>query len=551
MTKIVGSLASVNSVPTEGTAIIRALKLRPGSTFVVTGEPKTAVIRDGSFTIEDVDPGPAQVTIQGNGATHDIRVQVPDEESVTLLDLLDEVYDWEPEQVSAVRKAAREARAAADDAKAVADYFGDVSQVKTYVEDAKASSDSSSESANAAAKSASEASSSATVARGHSDSAREAAEAAEDSRDSARQSVETASEAANDSKSYASQAKVSADSATSSAAESGGAAAESQAASEESRRAANNAQTSESKAAESANEAKSSADSATKAASAAANNVRGELSTIQDNTVSARDEAIRAADDSRGSADRSEQAAKSAEAVVSKGVPNATDKIAGAIRLTGDLGGTYDSPTVPELKNKVDSSLVTSNSTPNTIAMRGSQSQIAVGLEPPFNSSATSKSYVDDRLYDKMDWSEAPSNATPVASKLVRRSTDSQVQVPETPSHDLYAASKKYVDSQVAGMLGSSQVDVEAVGDTVARRDSEGRLKAAGPTENNHVSTKEYTDGMVAKVANVAVDNRDTISKRPALFSGKGKPPKGIDGAQVGDMWLDTEAMDIYRITGV
>ena len=78
MTIITGSLASVNSVPTEGTVLLRALDLRPGSTFAVTGEPKVAVITAGRFVIEDVEPGPAQLTIQGNGATHDVRVDVAD-----------------------------------------------------------------------------------------------------------------------------------------------------------------------------------------------------------------------------------------------------------------------------------------------------------------------------------------------------------------------------------------------------------------------------------------------------------------------------------------
>lgn len=73
----------------------------------------------------------------------------------------------------------------------------------------------------------------------------------------------------------------------------------------------------------------------------------------------------------------------------------ATDTAPGVITLAGDLAGTADSPSVPKLADKVDAAMVTSNSTANTIALRGSQSQIAVGLEPPYNSSAASKQYVD------------------------------------------------------------------------------------------------------------------------------------------------------------
>src|SRR5699024_798550 len=123
MAQITGSLASVNSVPTEGTVLLRGLDLRPGSAFAVTGEPKVTVIQAGRFTIEDVEPGPAQLTIQGNGVTHDVRVDVPDEDEVDFLDMLDDVYDWEPAQISAVKLAARAARKAADEAGGIPSAF--------------------------------------------------------------------------------------------------------------------------------------------------------------------------------------------------------------------------------------------------------------------------------------------------------------------------------------------------------------------------------------------------------------------------------------------
>ena len=130
MAQITGSLASVNSVPTEGTVLLRALDLRPGSAFAVTGEPKITVIQAGRFTIEDVEPGPVQLTIQGNGVTHDIRVDVPDEDEVDFLDLLEDVYEWEPEQISAVKLAAREARKAADEAGRIASAFRGAEQLE-------------------------------------------------------------------------------------------------------------------------------------------------------------------------------------------------------------------------------------------------------------------------------------------------------------------------------------------------------------------------------------------------------------------------------------
>ena len=182
MATITGSLASVNSVPTEGTVLVRALTLRPGSTFAVTGEPKVAVIKAGHFVIEDVEPGPVQLTIQGNGVTHDVRVDVPDEDEVDFLDLLEDVYEWEPEQISAVKLAAREARRAADEAERIAAAFRGAEQLEGWAESA-------SESAGSALRSAGEAAGSAEAAAG---SAAEAAVSAGEAADSAAVATEQA-----------------------------------------------------------------------------------------------------------------------------------------------------------------------------------------------------------------------------------------------------------------------------------------------------------------------------------------------------------------------
>ena len=197
MANITGSLASVNSVPTEGTVLVRALTLRPGSTFAVTGEPKVAVIKAGAFVIEDVEPGPVQLTIQGNGVTHDIRVDVPDEDEVDFLDLLEDVYDWEPAQISAVKLAAREARKAADEAGRIASAFRGAEQLEGWA-------DSASESAAAALGSAGEAAGSAGAAAG---SAAEAAVSAGEAADSAAVATEQAGAAGDSAASAAGSAE--------------------------------------------------------------------------------------------------------------------------------------------------------------------------------------------------------------------------------------------------------------------------------------------------------------------------------------------------------
>ena len=47
------------------------------------------------------------------------------------------------------------------------------------------------------------------------------------------------------------------------------------------------------------------------------------------------------------------------------------------------------------------------------------------------------------------------------------------------------------------------------------------------------------------------VPHKGYVDSRPALFSGTGAPPSSIPGATVGDWWLDTDTMELHKITGV
>lgn len=224
MSRITGSLASVNSVPTEGTIIVRSLELRPGSTFVVTGEPKIAVIKNGKFVIDKVEAGPVQITIQGNGVTHDVRVHVPEEAEVDFLDLLGDVYEWEPAQVSAVKLAAREARQAAEEAERIAAGFQGIEQIEGWVASASASETSAADSASAASASAAAASTSETDAATSAQAASESATAAGASSgeagvfaDRAEKAAAASEESATKSASSATAAKASSDTAVAAA----------------------------------------------------------------------------------------------------------------------------------------------------------------------------------------------------------------------------------------------------------------------------------------------------------------------------------------------
>ena len=375
MAQITGSLASVNSVPTEGTVLLRALDLRPGSAFAVTGEPKITVIQAGRFTIEDVEPGPAQLTIQGNGVTHDVRVDVPDEDEVDFLDLLDDVYDWEPAQISAVKLAAREARKAADEAGRIASAFRGAEQLEGWAESASGD-------ASAAAQSAGEAASSAEAAAGS------AAEAA----DSASAAAVSAGEAAGETSalvrsefegmlSGAGAARDAAGVSEANAAQSEAGAAGHADLAEQHKTAAELARDDAAQSKSDAALSASSADGAAGAAATSASNAAksessaaahaqdalgyaGQAEDARDESRTARDEAVQAAENAQQGApsdgwkktelSQPVQDSLSRADTALQSMPVATEQAPGAIRLSGDLGGTAQAPTVPGLAGKAD-----------------------------------------------------------------------------------------------------------------------------------------------------------------------------------------------------
>lgn len=70
-----------------------------------------------------------------------------------------------------------------------------------------------------------------------------------------------------------------------------------------------------------------------------------------------------------------------------------------------------------------------------------------------------------------------------------------------------------------------------------------------GKADKTHTHTQAQVTGLSTALNNKA--NKSYVESRPALFSGSGVPPSSIAGAVAGDFWLDTDSMELHKITGV
>lgn len=83
------------------------------------------------------------------------------------------------------------------------------------------------------------------------------------------------------------------------------------------------------------------------------------------------------------------------DGVASSGTPDATSSVKGKLQLTGDLGGTAASPTVPGLTSKANDSAVVHNTGNETVAGIKTFSSSPIVPTPTTSTQAATKGYVD------------------------------------------------------------------------------------------------------------------------------------------------------------
>lgn len=439
MTVVFGTLRDVGGQLAQGTVTVASLVTRPAhgsAATVITKDRHVLPLRNGEFVSPDLDPGPVLVEATTGWAFESWEVTLPEDGRHDLATLIETHVEYAPSVVGRVEAAAadanraaqaaglsatRAAQAEAEVVTVVADGAGAVraelrteidgaSQARVDAQAAQAAAEA------AAARAASDARAEIDplidVAAGHEAAAAESAQQAELSADASRVDADraavTVSTAAGQLRQEV-QAHVTA--ATVAEANAAGSAA---AAKNSADAAADSASSAAASAVEAGDvkvlvgsAAEQAAGSATQAAGfaeAAAGSATSAGSAKEAAEV-ARDEAVQAAASAQTSApaegwprtslssDVRDSLTRADTALTS--VPRATVSTPGGVQLAGDLGGTWDAPTVPGLAAKMDAMPISDAATSSTLAKRTSGATIKTA-RPQADDDAATKKYVDD-----------------------------------------------------------------------------------------------------------------------------------------------------------
>ena len=503
----------------------------------------------GKFRVDNLDPGPVRVELEGGTVhNHGWNIDLPDEGTWSLADLVDAQVDWSPAVIGRAEAAARASRDHADRAEAAADRIGTAEQVGAWAGEASGAADAAAQSESNAKQSEIAASGYADTADGHASRAESAAttaagetitqvrsefqgmlSGAESARDAAGVSETNAAQSENDAAGYADlaeQYKTAAglfrDDAAQSKAD-----------------AALSASSADGDAGEAAASASRAAQSESSAATHAQNALTyaGQAEDARDESRIARDEAVLAAENAQQGVpadgwkktelSQPVQDSLSRADTALQSIPVATASAPGSIRLSGDLGGTSQSPTVPGLADKSDKG---HTHTWKSITERPDIPVIDVGY--------------------RIRWADHLPSLYPAGVSVSMSATE------QGWGTALAAGNPDYVDDGFVviltirnGRYDQSAIQMVYSYTNVARpvyiRKYNG--EAAGWSNFRKLSD----DGHKHDIADInGAASKDYVESRPAFFSGVGEPVD-VANAVAGDYYFDTESGELHKITGV
>lgn len=498
MVQVRGTVHDVSDNPERVERIVvRAVEPRMHGTTYITEESVSFPVVDGVLDF-DVLPGPCVVAfLRNHGATTYEKLLVPDAEEATFRECLDAAALAEEGTKSALEKVVRQIQEELNQAVPLVE---EVRTLRTDVNESKA------------------------VVDGYVKDAQNSAAEAATSETNAKTSETNAASSADSAGTYFNNTVAEAGKAANSAAaaktsETNAASSESDAAIHESNAAIHetNAGASATAAATSANEAKGHADRAEQAT---------DLTSLRNDVIQQISEVV---DGAPGDLDTLREIAEYAQS--NRGI---TDQLNAAIGDKANKSHTHVSADITDAVDHIHGGRA------GRLVQVGEHGHIRDGNRPTDQYDLANKMYVDEE----------------VAKKANTSHTHTQAQVTG-------------LDDALAGKADAT----DASGQTVARYESGGsqwlsvgdnpswngnymnggalNLRSADSryASKTHTHSTSQVTGLDAALDGKA--DKSYVESRPALFSGVGVPPTSISGAVVGDWWLDTSTMELYKITGV
>ncbi|CAB93928.2 gp22 [Corynebacterium phage BFK20] len=170
----------------------------------------------------------------------------------------------------------------------------------------------------------------------------------------------------------------------------------------------------------------------------------------------------------------------------------------------------------------------------NNVTSKGWSAVIGAASLPSLGSFAVVTT-VRQSNYDNTTWQYLSSFTDHTLPILVRKWTGEAWSTLRRLTDDGHTHTSAQISDTTASLVAGALVKREA--DSAA-------VRVGNPNQAYHATPKSYVD---TGLSNVYTE----VYRRPALFSGAGAPPSSIPGALVGDWWLNTTTMQLYKITAV